>query len=336
MSMPAIKQNPAYHPGQATNRSSCSLESRRSWQGLIGLILMACAVLMLLAGPAGASPGKLRVAASLTPLGDFCRQIGGELVEVQVLIPPGASPHVFEPSPSEVTRVMQAQVVVYVGAGLEPWMDKILRARGTASLTVVEATQGIPLIQGVEEHPGEKAHEEHAEHSHEGGNPHVWLDPVLAQKICRKIAAAFIQVDPAHRQAYEANLGRYLTALQELDQDIRQQVQTWRIHDFVSFHDAFGYFAQRYHLHLAGVIEAAPGREPSPRYLAELISTIRQRGIRVVFAEPQLNPRIAEVIAGEAGAKVLMLDPVGGRPPYGSNYLQLMRYNLAEMAQAMK
>jgi zinc transport system substrate-binding protein len=333
--MRAIKQIPGYYLGQGLKLGPRSYISRPNWREFIGLMLTACVVLALLAGPAGAAPGKLRVAASLTPLGDFCRQIGGDLVEVQVLIPPGASPHVFEPSPSEVNRVMQAQVVVYIGAGLEPWMDKILRARGTAGLTVVEATQGIPLIQGVEEHPGEAAHEEHVKHSHASGNPHVWLDPVLAQEICRKIAAAFIKTDPDHLQAYEQNLGRYLTALQELDRDIRQQVQTWRIHDFVSFHDAFAYFARRYHLHVAGVIEAAPGWEPSPRYLAAIISTIRQRGIRVVFAEPQLNPQIAEVIAREAGAKVLMLDPVGGRPPYGSNYLQLMRYNLAEMARAM-
>jgi len=232
---------------------------------------------------------------------------------------------------------MQAQVVVYVGAGLEPWMDKILRARGTAGLTVVEASQGIPLIRGVEEHlPAGKPHGEHAEHGHEGGNPHIWLDPVLAQEICRKIAAALIKVDPPHRQSYEANLAHYLATLQELDRDIREQVKSWRLRDLVSFHDAFAYFARRYHLHVAGVIEAAPGREPSPRYLAKIIHTIRKDKIRVVFAEPQLNPRIAEVIAGEAGAKVLMLDPVGGRPPYGSDYIRLMRYNLAEMAQAMK
>ncbi len=101
--------------------------------------------------------------------------------------------------------------------------------------------------------------------------------------------------------------------------------QTWRLRDFVSFHPSFSYFARRYNLHEVGTIEAAPGREPTPRHLQNLVAAIRRYGIKVVFAEPQLNPRVAEVIAQEAGVKVLRLDPMGGAPPYGSDYLQLMR-----------
>ena len=111
---------------------------------------------------------------------------------------------------------------------------------------------------------------------------------------------------------------------------------TWRLRDFVSFHPSFSYFARRYNLHEVGTIEAAPGREPTPRHLQDLVAAIRRYGIKVVFAEPQLNPRVAEVIAQEAGVKVLMLDPMGGAPPYGSDYLQLMRYNLAALDEALR
>jgi zinc transport system substrate-binding protein len=310
------------------------------WQKVLQLALLAGWCLALAAGPAGAAApkGKLLVAATILPLGDFCRQIGGDLVETQVLIPPGASPHVFEPSPSVMARASQARVFVYIGAGLEPWADKLLAARGPGKITVVEAARGLPLTRETgEHHHHENASKEgHEGHRHRAGNPHIWLDPVLAQDICRKIAGAFIQADPGHRAQYEAQLQAYLAALGALDREIKAHAQSWRIKDFVTFHPAFSYFARRYGLHEAGVIEAAPGREPTPRHLQKLVTAIRGTGIKVVFAEPQLNPRVAEVVAQEAGVRVLMLDPMGGRQPYGSDYLKLMRANLAALDQALK
>jgi zinc transport system substrate-binding protein len=313
---------------------------RLSWRKIMPLVVLGGWCLGLAMAPATAAvpEGKLLVAATISPLGDFCRKIGGDLAQVQVLIPPGASPHVFEPAPSVMARAAQARVFVYIGAGLEPWADKLLRARGPGKITVVEAAGGMPLIREVEEHHyGEAASGEgHEGHSHAAGNPHIWLDPVLAQEICRKIAGAFMQADPSHRAQYAAHLKDYLAALTELDREIEGRAQRWRRKDFVAFHPAFSYFARRYGLHEVGIIEAAPGREPTPRHLQNLVTAIRRYKIKVVFAEPQLNPRVAEVVAAEAGVKVLMLDPVGGRPPYGSDYLKLMRYNLATLDQALK
>jgi zinc transport system substrate-binding protein len=298
--------------------------------------VMICGCLGLLQVPAGAaapaSGGRLQVAATILPLGDFCQNIGGDLVQVQVLIPPGASPHVFEPSPAEMARVFQARVFVYIGAGLEPWAARLLRARGPKNLVAVEAARGMPLLNLAEP----QHHQKGAYEAHLTGNPHIWLDPVLAQEICRKIAAAYIQADPAHRAQYAANLQSYLAALAELNREIEKHAQGWRQRDYVSFHPAFAYFARRYGLHNVGTIEEAPGREPSPRDLQNLVAAIQRYGIKVVFAEPQFNPRVAEVIAQEAGAKVLELDPLGGRPPYGSDYLKMMRHNLATLDQAFK
>jgi zinc transport system substrate-binding protein len=270
-------------------------------------------------------------------LADFCKHLGGDRVAVQVLIPPGASPHVFEPPPSVIANASRARVFVYIGAGLEPWAQRLLAAGDSRDRVVVQAAQGLPLIADVpDEEPGHEAAHHEEDHHHEGGNPHVWLDPVLAQEICLRISAAFIQADPGHRPEYEARLKDYLQKLGELDREIKKQVADFRLREFISFHPAFSYFARRYGLREAGVIELSPGREPSPRHLQRLIAAIRRYGIRVIFAEPQLSPRVAEVIAQEAGVKVLLLDPMGGRPPYGSDYLQLMRHNLAVLAQAMK
>lgn len=322
---------------------------RLSRQRVMLLVLLGCWCLALPAGLAWAAvpSSRIQVAATIVPLGDFCRKIGGDLVQVQVLIPPGASPHVFEPAPSVMAKASQARVFVYIGAGLEPWAAKLLRSRDSGDLVVVEAAKSIPLIgMGTHHHePGDAeagGHDDHhpgqkaAHDSHPAGNPHIWLDPVLAQGICRKIAGALIQADPAHRARYEANLKSYLAALVDLNREIETRARTWRLRNYVSFHPAFAYFAKRYHLQEVGTIEAAPGREPTPRHLHNLVAAIRRYGIKVVFAEPQLNPRVAQVIAQEAGVKVLMLDPMGGRPPYGSDYLQLMRYNLAVLDQALK
>lgn len=339
-------------PGQGVKQPSCLRGRPKSGFRLRGFILQVCLAawgLALLIGPAGAAPpsGKLLVAATIVPLGDFCRQIGGDLVQVQVLIPPGASPHAFEPAPSVMARASQARVFVYIGAGLEPWADKLLRSRGPDNLIVVEAAQGMPLLglgqqhhdheaAGAQGHTEKHAEKEGADATHLSGNPHIWLDPVLAQEIADKIARALIQADPDHRAHYEAHLKDFQAKLAALDQEIKQQAQTWQLRDYVSFHPSFAYFARRYNLHEVGTIEVAPGREPTPRHLQNLVAAIRRYGIKVVFAEPQLNPRVAEVIAQEAGVKVLRLDPMGGAPPYGSDYLQLMRANLAALDEALR
>jgi zinc transport system substrate-binding protein len=314
---------------------------------LWGLLGLGCLFGSVALAGAAAPSGQLQVAATIAPLGDFCQRLGGDLVQVQVLIPPGASPHAFEPAPSVMARASQARVFVYIGAGLEPWATKLLRSRGPGDLVVVEAAAAIPLL-GMAPHKHERRAAEAGDHddhhpgkaeAHESplaGNPHLWLDPVLAQEICRKIAGALIQADPGHRARYEENLRQYLAALEALHQEIQQQARAWTLRDFVSFHPSFSYFAHRYNLHEVGTIEAAPGREPTPRHLQNLVAAIRRYGIKVVFAEPQLNPRVAQVIAREAGVKVLMLDPIGGPPPYGSDYLKLMRYNLAVLDEALR
>jgi zinc transport system substrate-binding protein len=301
----------------------------------LGLLwVMVGLSLILGAGPARCQPAKLQVAASILPLGDFCRQIGGDKVEIRVLIPPGASPHTFEPSPGVLTALTKAKVLVFVGAGLEPWLDKYIQAMSGKGPVVVEATHGLDLIGEVAGHT--EAPRAHHSHAHEGGNPHVWLDPVLAQDICRRLAAAFVQADPANRAVYEENLAHYLDKLAQLNQTVAQATAAFRLRQFVGFHPSFSYFARRYHLQEVGIIEVAPGREPTPKALQNIMAAIQRYGIKVIFSEPQFSPRIAEVLAKEVGVRVLPLDPIGGRPPYGDNYLKLMQYNVDIMAQAMQ
>jgi ABC-type Zn uptake system ZnuABC Zn-binding protein ZnuA len=335
--------------GHRLKQLSCLFSGSRSAFRLAEPVLLAtlmCCFLALFPASALAAANPMPVAATIIPLGDFCQKIGGDLVRVQVLTPPGSSPHVFEPSPSEMARAFQARVFVYIGAGLEPWAARLLHARGPKDLVVVEAARGIPLLEMRQDHHHGEAEtlghtgthhgQEEGHTAHPSGNPHIWLDPVLAQQICRKIAASFVQADPAHRAQYKANLQAYLAALADLNRTIADHAKRWRLRDYVSFHPSFAYFARRYDLHNVGTIQTSPGREPTPRYLSNLIGTIHRFGIKAIFAEPQLNSRVAEVIAREAGVKVLRLDPLGGRPPYGQDYIQLMRHNLATLDQALQ
>lgn len=282
-----------------------------------------------------AQEGKLPVTASIVPLAHFCEKMGGDRVEVQVLVPPGASPHTYEPTPSVIATASRARLFVYVGQGLEPWADRILKSRRKEELMVVEAAKGLPLIgeAGRQEHPG-GAHQKQP-HRHLGVNPHVWLDPVLAKEICKGIAGALMKIDPAHKEVYQRNLEAYLGELEALHLEIEAEVSKFRIREYVCFHPAYVYFSRRYGLKEAGVIELSPGREPTPRHVQKIVSAIKSRGIKVVFAEPQLSPRVAEAIAGEVGVRVAVLDPLGGIAPYGSDYLALMRHNLRVLEEAM-
>ena len=177
---------------------------RLTWWKVLPLVLLGWCCLALPAGlaRAAAPSGQLQVAATIVPLGDFCRKIGGDLVQVQVLIPPGASPHAFEPAPSVMARASQARVFVYIGAGLEPWAAKLLRSRGPDNLVVVEAAQGIPLLAWPRHH-----HEPGNAGDHEG-RPRLTTWPAIPtsgwtrcwpRRSAGKSPRAFIQVDPGHR-----------------------------------------------------------------------------------------------------------------------------------------
>jgi zinc transport system substrate-binding protein len=166
------------------------------------------------------------------------------------------------------------------------------------------------------------------------GNPHVWLSLPNAMHQVEMIRAALTQADPAGTAVYQANTDRYLAELRALDQDYQAAVAAWRSRKFVAFHAAWAYLARDYGLEQVAVVETTPGREPSPAEMAAIIQTARAIGAQAIFAEPQFPSEIAETIAAESGAQVLFLDPLGQPPDY--RYLDLMRYNLAQISRALK
>jgi len=272
------------------------------------------------AAPVTPSMSRVPVVASILPLADFARQVGGDRVKVTTLIPPGASPHTYEPTPAQLQAVSRARVLVLNGVGLEYWADKMVSAANNPNLVVVNTADGLDIVAGDQDEPG--------------GNPHVWLSPRNAMHQVEMVRDALVRVDPVGVETYSANADRYITELRALDQEIRDTVAAFSTRKFIAFHAAWVYFARDYGLTQAAVVERTPGQEPSPAEIADVVRMARTIQARAIFAEPQFSYKAAQVIAEESGAQVLFLDPLGQPPDYC--YLDMMRYNLREMSRALK
>jgi len=239
---------------------------------------------------------NIAVVTSIFPVADMVRAVGAEHVDVTFILPAGASPHTFEPKPSLVKKITGARIFFMIGAGLEFWAEKFVKLAGPGLKTVV-LSEKVSLIHTAKDH---------YEAQHHDGKPNI-----------------------SDRESSFANPHIWL------DPGIVKLM--FRIKEFVSFHASWDYFARRYGLEPVGVIESAPGRNPTPLQIKNIVDQIKRHNIQAVFAEPQLNPRAAEVIAKETKVKVLLLDPLGGPGiKRRSNYIDLMRYNLNVLQEAMQ
>ena len=292
----------------------------RGWGALAAVGLMVAMGVGCSGG--GSAPqreaGKVLVVASIPPLAGFARQIGGERVQVETLVQPGMSPHTFGPTPAQLAAISKASVLVLNGVGLEPWADELIEAAGNEKLTVVRTEEGLEIID-------ERSHGKQGV----SGNPHVWLDPMCAMHQVEWIWKALSQADPAGGATYDRNADAYGAQLSALDREIAAATAGFETRRFVAQHSVWTYFAKRYGLEEAGVVEATPGREPTPGEIAEIVRTVKDTGVRAIFAERQLSQKAAGVIAAESGAKVVVLDPLG------SDYLAMMRENVEKMGEEL-
>jgi len=291
-------------------------------------------LMIILGNPSPCFGGKISVVASIFPIADLVKQVGGVYVEVTTIIPPGASPHTFEPKPSLVKKIHASRVLFLVGAGLEFWAEKFVKSSKDHMQTVV-LSEGVPLI-GITDHHHYRDKENHP-HEESFANPHIWLDPEITRTIISKIVTTLGELDTERENYYKQNGSRFSDELEKLDGLIRSTASQFKTKKYVAFHPAWAYFSRRYGLESVGIIEETPGKNPTPRHIKKIIEQIKAHEIRAVFAEPQLNPKVAEIIAKEANVTVLLLDPVGGPGLRGrKTYLDLMRYNLKIFGEAMR
>lgn len=269
---------------------------------------------------------KIGVVVTILPQAKFVENVGGERVNITVMVPPGANVHIYEPSPSQMVALAKAEMYAKVGSGIEfelVWMGKLLAAN--KDMLVVDCSQGIELQEMIGEHEHEGEHEEE-EPEHGGMDPHVWMSPLNAQIMVRNICDGLIQVDPNNQTYYEQNRDAYLQKLADLDRDIRDGLSGMTNRRFMVYHPAFSYFAKEYELTMLPIEEE--GKEPTAAGLAHLIEQAKEREIKVIFAEPQFNPQSAEVIAEAIGGRVVFIDPLA------KDYVTNLGHLLDELVQA--
>ena len=304
-------------------------EVSRPMRTAVAFFALSISLLFLAGCRPAEEQNKPTVVTSIAPLGDWIRQIGGEHLKVVVIVPPGASPHTFELRPQQLREAGDARLVVLMGAGLEYW-DTELLANVNERAKVLRLSEGQELLQSGE-HDGHR----HDGHDHSAGNPHLWLDPVFARQAVGHIAATLAAVLPSLDTAFTRRAEVYASALDTLDREIARRIATLKHRRFVGDHSSWVYFARRYGLRQEAVIEATPGREISARAMSDLINLMKRRNVTAIFANIRKSGNATDVLAEETGAKVAMLDPLGGRQT-AEEYLPLMRYNLEEMMRVLR
>ncbi len=299
------------------------------YRAILGIACVLALVGGLLAGLAGctakSTSGKLNVVATMFAMADLARQAGGDLVNVTMLLPAGASPHTFEPTPSQVKSVATADVFIENGLGVDFWADTLLNSAQNPSLVKVVASDAIDPSQLMSDTLAASG----------SINPHVWNDPALAQLELGAIRDAFIQADPAHEADYTANAAAYSKQLGDLMPAISAQLANLKSRDLVTFHNGFSYFARAFNLNQAAVIAEFPGTEPTPSYLQQVVTTIQTLHVPAVFAESEFNPQAAQLIAQESGAKVYTIDPEGGADPALDTLVKLLQSNASVIKEGL-
>jgi len=251
---------------------------------------------------------KMRVVVSIVPLADFAKNVGGEKIDVTVMVPPGASPHTYEPTPTQMVELSEAEAYIKVGSGVEfeiVWMDKLIDQN--PDMLVIDCSKDVALM---------------------GKDPHIWLSPKNAQKMVGNICNGLIEVDPENKHYYIQNMTTYFDNLDDLDTDIKNGLLGVENRTFMVYHPAFGYFARDYDLTMIPI--AKEGKEPTAEGLAKLIEQAKANNIKLVFASPQFNVENARTIAQEIGGRVAFIDPLA------VDYINNMYMVLDELVKGME
>ena len=271
------------------------------------MILLATALVASLASCAEEANSRMGVVVTILPQADFVESIGGEKVDVTVMVPPGASPHTYEPTPSQMAALSRARIYVKVGSAIDfelVWMEKLLPVN--KDMMVIDCSQGIEL-QG----------------EHGTLDPHIWMSPLKAKAMVQNICDGLSTIDPENSGYYRQNCDAYLEKLTQLDSDIKAGLTGIKDRYIMVYHPAFGHFAQEYNIAMLTIEEE--GKEPRPAGLARLIEQAREHDVKVIFTSPQFNPQSARVIADAIGGRVVSIDPLA------RDYIMNMRILLGEL-----
>jgi len=289
-------------------------------------------------GDKGPVERRLKIVTTLFPLYDFAKQVGGERSDVSLLLPPGVEPHSFEPKPGDILKLESADLFIYTGREMEPWVQTFLRSVNAEQLVVVDASAGIL--------PGEEKGPYVLDRRAPGGgedqgyrtdiDPHIWLDLANARKMVDTILRGFVMKDPAHKEYYTRNAEGYKEKLAQLDAEYQRVLATCKKHVIIhGGHFAFNYLAKRYHLVYVSAYSGSPDAEPTARRLVALEEQLKKYDVHYIYYEELITPRVAEIIAREAGAHMLKLNGAHNvtreEMARGITFLEIMEENLTNL-----
>lgn len=318
-------------------------------------------------------PERLQVVATLFPLFDWARIIGGERADVNLLLPPGVEAHAFEPTPRDIVAINKADLFIYTGESMEPWVRNLLGSLTNRSLMIVDSSEGIDYMEearhegagaegqgrhdSIHDHEKEAARRHDPDHQHSrhhdkieghhhdrhgGKDPHIWLEFGNAQKMVNHIARAFSEKDPASADLYLSRAAEYNNQLIQLEKAYEQTLAGCRHKTLVyGGHFAFGYLAARYGLkHISPYQGFTPDAEPTPKRIAELIDYMKQSGMKAIFFEEGIEPRVAKVLGRETGAQLLLLHGAHNvtkeEMARNVSYLSIMEENLERLTRGLE
>ncbi|PLS33023.1 zinc ABC transporter substrate-binding protein [Carnobacterium maltaromaticum] len=305
------------------------------------LLIASLAILFIMVGcgnqEATRDSTKLQIVTSFYPMYDFTQNVAGDNAEVSVLMKAGTEPHDYEPSAKDIAKIADSDVFVYNSKEMETWVSSVLTNIDTKKTVVVDASQGIDLLEG--NHSDDETEAEHEGHSH-AHDPHIWLDPVLAQKQVDTIKEGIIKADTKNKETYEKNALAYKEKLAALNEKFEMGLKNAENRTFVTQHAEFAYLANRYDLEQVSIAGLSPDQEPSPAKLAELNDFIKENNIKFIYFAETASPKIAKTVANETGAKLEVLSPIEGitqeEQEKGVDYIKVMEKNLEALEKAIK
>lgn len=309
--------------------------ARSRWVTLVATMALAAGTMLLPgtaragAGDGGETDGRLGVFVSILPQSWFVERIGGNDVEVFFLVGPGDSPATFEPAPRELVRLAEADLLLTIGVPFEKMLMPRLEGRHEG-LTIRDMSEGVERRRMEPAAGGRHAQDPGHGHDHGPEDPHVWLDPVRAETLARNTRDALVELRPAHRDRYDANLESLIEDLRETHRQLSEMLAPYEGGTVLVFHPAFGYFTDRYGLEQLAI--QSGGLEPGPRRLAGTIDRARELGLRTVFAQPQSPSASVRAVAEAIGGEIEVLDPLA--PKYLENLDHLGREVREALAEA--
>ena len=317
----------------------------------ISIILIFSCLLFSCEKKEGKSIGqnKIKVVTTLFPLYDFATNICQDKAEVSLLLPPGVEAHAYEPKPADMSKIQNADIFIYTGAAMEPWVEKLLQGIDTRRINIIDASRGINLISGLHHHDDiEKTNFNHGHESqhtdeHQGGpDPHIWLDFANAEKMVDTIAKGFMDKDPQNQIIYRGNADAYKRKLDDLDNKYSVALSSCKSRIIIhAGHFAFGYLAKRYNLEYITAYKGfTPDAEPTPKSLIELMKTLKKYSVKTIYYEELITPRVADTISKEVGGNMLMLHGAHNiskaEMDQGVSFLSLMEKNLENLRIGMQ